>query len=293
MNSGPHTESDRRRPTRHRPPTTARAGAERATVYPDVSCTLFPPRPDRSSPPRPSTIRRTPPVVPHRRPDPKETELPLPTRPDNPTRPQTDSPEGDGGRRPRSVPRPRRGPKADETEDEQRTPPPNHTAAAPGHHRPPTAARAGAEGAAPSPPTTPRRVARPRCSAPIRRPMVTAPLPTATRHPDMTADRLLPRVRRADIPDRCPAPEGARRPTRRKMNSGPPHRIRPPPSQATADLSRQRAQEPKAPTPHGRSHPPRRGRPCPPHAPRRSEAPWSDPVDPPVPRAAATPLHDS
>ena len=102
-------------------------------------------------------------------------------------------PEDDAGRRPRSVPRPRRGPKADETDDEQRTP----------------------------------------------------------------------------------------------------HRIRPPPPQVTADLPRQRAREPKAPTPHRRSHPRDVSAPTlrMPHA--DSTAPGPDPVDPPVPRAAATPLHDS
>ena len=72
---------------------------------------------------------------------------------------------------------------------------------------------------------------------------------------DTTADRLLPRMTAADVPGRCFAPDTARRPTRQTMNRRTPHRVRPPPSQITADLSRSRARKPKAPAPH-RPRPP-------------------------------------
>jgi hypothetical protein len=280
---------------------------------------------------------------------------PLPTRADNRHDRRQTPPEGEAGRHPRSVSRPRRGPRADEAEDKQRLPhrirpPPSQTATTPSRHRarkpkaphprrrrlPSHPVRHGGFARrrlreAPRDHVQGRATASPasRVSTSIRsdqrdhgrhqdraevhahhaaqRPVsrhlsaratvhpnlsgmavrsrhrwrqptpeqhdpsdaTPRPSPTArseanpdrysqppARHPDTTVDRLLPRVTRADVPDRCPAPEGARMPTRPKMNTGPPHRIRPPPPQATADLPRQRARKPKAPTPHRRSLPP-------------------------------------
>ena len=147
--------------------------------------------------------------------------------------------------------RPRRGPKADETEDEPEDRRPNQTAAVPGHRRPLTAARAGAEGADPSAADHPP----PRRSAPRFRayPQAHGHRAAPNREPrtaDTTADRLLPRVRRADISDRWPAPRRGPKADKTEDEQRTPHRIRPPPSQVTADFPRQRARKPKAPTPH-------------------------------------------
>jgi hypothetical protein len=65
----------------------------------------------------------------------------------------------------------------------------NQTAAVPGHRRPPTAARAGK-------PKAPRALD-----------VIFREFPTASRKFDTTADRLLPRMTGADVPDRCPASE--------------------------------------------------------------------------------------
>lgn len=95
----------------------------------------------------------------------------------------------------------------------------------------------------------PGRVARRHCSA--RPPDGRRATPTrdpTLRHPDTTADRLHPRTRGGRAASSPKGPKADETDDEQRT----PHRIRPPPSQVTADLPRQRAREPKAPTPHRR-----------------------------------------
>src|SRR5207249_12309753 len=78
----------------------------------------------------------------------------------------------------------------------------------------------------------------------------TLPHLLAAREPDGTADGLSPETTGADARDSRAIPRRGRRPTGPKTNSSAiPHRITPPRSQTVADLSRQRAREPKASPP--------------------------------------------
>jgi hypothetical protein len=144
----------------------------------------------------------------------------------------------------------------------------NQTAAVPGHRRPPTAARAG----------------KPKARRALD--VIFREFPTASRKFDTTADRLLPRMTGADVPDRCPASEIARRPTRQTMNSG---------LHTESDLRRLRP----SPTSHGSARESRRRRPltdCDPR-PRRPTALFRAPTRRPPrhshPRPdTPTPRHD-
>jgi len=103
--------------------------------------------------------------------------------------------------------------------------------------------------------------------------------PNPTRQSDTTAGRLLPRVTGADVQDRCPAPEGARRPTRRKMNRGP-----------ATESDRRRPRSP--PTSHGSARGSRRRRPITAdHPPPRRSAPLFR-AHPPAHGHRATPHPD-
>ena len=149
-----------------------------------------------------------------------ESEL-ISTRPGDPTRPQTAASRGGRGpTSPIATAAPEGARRPTRRKMNCGTPTPNQTAAVPDHCRPLTTVPAGAEGADSSPTTTPSRVARPRRSAPIHRPMVTAPRqprPDNSTRPQTAASRG---GRGADVPHRNGAPEGPRRPTRPKTNSG-------------------------------------------------------------------------
>ena len=156
-------------------------------------------------------------------------------------------PEDDGGRHPRSVPRPRRGPKADRrkmnrgphTESDRRRPrsPPTSHGSARGRRR-----------RRPSPPTTPQ----PRRSAPLFRAHPPAHGHRTTPQPDPTTRhdrRQTPSEGEAGRQLRSVArPRRGPKADKTEDEPRPPHRIRPPPSQAAGDLPRQRARAPEAPT---------------------------------------------